>query len=289
MTSVVIAAHNEEALIGACLDALRKQTGLAAPLEIVVSANACTDATADIAHARQAVVVDRPQPGKAAALNAGEQVVHGYPRIYLDADIVVPENAVADVIAALHRTPGALAAVPRRRVNTVGRPWAVRSYFAINERLPAFTAGLFGRGMITLSAEGRARFDTFPEMVADDLFLDSLFLAQEKVSVPTVEVTVESPFTLDDLMRRLIRVRRGNSEMREAARSGDLDVSVRRSDKGAWLRIVAREPRLAIAAIPYLVITMTAARRARRPASSSEWGRDESTRSRPAMTGEDSG
>ncbi|MGV8911590.1 MAG: glycosyltransferase [Rhodoglobus sp.] len=289
MTSVVIAAHNEEALIGSCLDALERQSGLADPLEIVVSANACTDATADIARARHVRVVERTQPGKAAALNAGEQVVQGFPRIYLDADIVVPENAVAEVIAALHRTPGALAAVPQRRVNTAGRPWTVRAYFSINERLPAFTDGLFGRGMITLTAEGRARFDKFPELVADDLFLDSLFLAREKVSVPGVEVTVESPFTLDDLMRRLIRVRRGNSEMREAARSGGIAVSVRRSDKGAWLRIVAREPHLVFAAIPYLVITMTAARRARRTATSSDWGRDESTRTRPAMSGEDNG
>jgi len=289
MTSVVIAAHNEEAVIGACLDALLKQTGLADPLEIVVSANACTDATADIARARQVAVVDRPQPGKAAALNAGEQVAHGFPRVYLDADIVAPVNAVAELTTALHRTPGALAAVPRRRVNIAGRPWTVRAYFSINERLPAFTDGLFGRGMITLSAEGRARFGEFPEMVADDLFLDSLFLPGEKVTVPAVEVTVEAPFTRDDLMRRLIRVRRGNSEMREAARSGDVDVSVRRSDKRAWLHIVVREPRLLLAAIPYVVITMAAARRARRTASSSDWGRDESTRTRPAMSGEDNG
>jgi hypothetical protein len=165
----------------------------------------------------------------------------------------------------------------------------VRAYFSINERLPAFTDGLFGRGMITLSAEGRARFGEFPEMVADDLFLDSLFLPGEKVTVPAVEVTVEAPFTRDDLMRRLIRVRRGNSEMREAARSGDVDVSVRRSDKRAWLHIVVREPRLLLAAIPYVVITMAAARRARRTASSSDWGRDESTRTRPAMSGEDNG
>lgn len=287
MTSVVIAAHNEEAVIGACLDALMAQTAPTGRLDIVVSANACTDATVEIVRARGVTVVDRPQPGKAAAFNAGELVAHGFPRIFLDADIVVPANAIAELTAALTRTQGVLAAVPRRRLNTAGRPWLVRAYFSINERLPAFTDGLFGRGMIILSAKGRARFGAFPEMVADDLFLDSLFLAEEKVTVPEVEVLVEAPFTLGDLMRRLVRVRRGNMQMREAAQSGAVDLSVRKSDKGAWLRLVAREPHLLLAAIPYVAITLTAARRARRTVSSSDWGRDESTRARPAISGED--
>ena len=284
MTSVVIAAHNEEAMIGACLDALLTQTATG-QLHIVVSANACTDATVDIARARRVTVVDRPWPGKAAALNAGELVTKGFPRVYLDADIVVPSHALAEIIAALDTTRGVLAAVPCRRVNTAGRPWLVRAYLSISERLPAFSDGLFGRGMIALSAEGRARFDVFPELVADDLFLDSLFLAEEKVTIPAVVVVVEAPFTVGDLMNRLVRVRRGNRRMRDAARSGEVNLSVRPSDKRAWLQVVAREPRLLLAAIPYVAITLTAARSARHTASSSDWGRDESTRSRPATPG----
>lgn len=287
MTSVIIAAHNEEGVIRACLDALSLQTGIDGPLDVVVSANACTDATVDIARASGATVVDRPLSGKAAALNAGEHVAHGFPRIYLDADIVVPPNAIAELVAVLARPGGVLAAVPRRRLNTRGRPWLVRAYSSINERLPAFTDGLFGRGMIALSSEGRARFELFPEMVADDLFLDSLFSVDEKVTVPTVEVVVEAPFTTGDLMRRLVRVRRGNIQMREAARSGEVELSVRTSDKRAWLRVVAREPRLIVAAIPYVAITLVASRRARRTASTVEWGRDESTRERSAASGED--
>lgn len=287
MTSVIIAAHNEEAVIGACLDALLQQTVQLDPRDIVVSANACTDATVAVALARAVQVVERPQPGKAAALNAAELVADGYPRIYLDADIVAPANAVADLTAAVAGALGVLAAVPRRRLNTSGRSWLVRAYFSINERLPAFTDGLFGRGMIAVSAEGRARFDVFPEMVADDLFLDSLFSAAEKATVATVEVVVEAPFTTGDLMRRLVRVRRGNSQMRDAARSGKVKQPVRASDRRAWVRVVARDPRLIIAAIPYVAITLIAARRARQTGSSSDWGRDESTRTRAATSGDE--
>lgn len=277
MTSVVIAAHNEESVIGSCLDALRDQSP-PEPLEIVVSANACTDATAAVAAARGAIVVDRPEPGKAAALNAGEARARTFPRVYLDADIVAPPGAIAELSAVLGGRM--LAAVPRRRLNTAGRSWPVRAYYSINERLPAFTTGLFGRGMIALSAEGRRRFDAFPELVADDLFLDSLFTDEEKAVAAAVEVVVEAPMTTRDLLGRLVRVRRGNAQMRDAARSGGVTASVRGSDRRAWLRVVAREPRLIPAAIPYVVITFIASFRARR--ASSDWGRDESTRTSPA-------
>jgi glycosyltransferase involved in cell wall biosynthesis len=281
MTAVVIAAHDEAAVIGACLDALRAQHPADPELQIVVSANACTDDTAAIARRRGALVVDRPEPGKAAALNAGEQLVTGFPRVYLDADIVPPPGALAELVAVLGRA-GVHAAVPRRRLETRGRAWPVRAYFAVNERLPAFTDGLFGRGMIALSAEGRARFDAFPELVADDLFLDSLFAAAEKATATGVEVVVEAPYTSRELLNRLVRVRRGSAQMRAAAEAGDVEVPVRASDRRAWLRVVLRDPRLLPAAVPYVAFTLLAARRARRSPTSTDWGRDASTRTRAA-------
>jgi glycosyltransferase involved in cell wall biosynthesis len=280
MVTVVIAAHDEEAVIGRCLDALRTQSGVDA-MEIIVSANGCHDRTGEIARARGAVVIDRPEPGKAGALNAADQMATQPGRIYLDADIVVPTGGVADVLGRLG--DGVLAAVPRRRVVTDGRPLAVKGYFAINERLPVFTHGLFGRGMIALSEEGRRRFDRFPDLIADDLFLDSLFADAEKAEAPEVEIFVEAPLTTKSLLRRLIRVRRGNTQMRAASSDGAIEVDVRASDKWSWLRdVVLREPRLILAAIPYLLVTLSAAMLARRtPKAGAAWGRDDSTRVAP--------
>ena len=153
MPSVVIAAHNEENVIGLGLDALLDQQA-PEPIEVVVSANGCTDRTVAVATRPGVTVIDRPEPGKAGAINAGDRAAIGFPRIYLDADILVPPGGLAAVLARFDETPQALAVVPRRRLNTVGRPWPVRAYFSINERLPAFQNGLFGRGMIALSAAG---------------------------------------------------------------------------------------------------------------------------------------
>jgi glycosyltransferase involved in cell wall biosynthesis len=277
MLSVVIAAHNEENVIGASLDALLGQR-TSAPFEVVVSANGCIDRTVDVARRPGVTVIDRPESGKAAALNAGDQVATGFPRIYLDADILIPPGGLAALVDCFTEPARPLAVVPRRRVDTVGRPWPVRAYFRINERLPAFRNGLFGRGLIALSEQGRDRFDAFPAMIADDLFIDSLFSDAEKAEASGVEVVVEAPHTTRALVRRLVRVRRGNAQLRAAVEGGLVAAKVRSADRWAWLHhVVLRDPRVAVAAIPYVMITLIAALLARREAGNS-WGRDESTR-----------
>ncbi|MET1044810.1 MAG: glycosyltransferase [Microbacteriaceae bacterium] len=284
MPSVVIAAHNEEHVIGRSLDALLTQR-MPEPIDVVVSANGCTDRTAAVATRPGVTVIDRPDPGKAGALNAGDQVATGFPRIFLDADILVPPGGLAAVLGRFDQTPAPLVVVPRRRLNTSGRPWPVRAYFSINERLPVFQTGLFGRGMIALSEQGRARFDAFPTLIADDLFLDSLFSDVEKAEESGVEVVVEAPFTTRDLVRRLVRVRRGNTQLRAAAAAGHVAAVVRPADRWAWLRdVVLPNPRLLPAAVPYVVITVIAGLLARREAGHA-WGRDESTRGKhPSAT-----
>lgn len=276
MVSIVIAAHDEESTIGSCLNALRE--GTEADAEIIVSANGCSDRTAEVAREHGAIVIDRPEPGKVGALNAADAIAKRFPRIYLDADILVPAGGVEALERLLEG--GALAAVPQRRVNTAGRPLSVRAYFAINQRLPAFRDGLFGRGMIAVSETGRRRFDRFPSLIADDLFLDSQFSREEKAESSDVEVVVEAPRTTRALMNRLVRVRRGNAQMRSASADGEIAGGVRESDRWAWLRdVVLPHPHLVFAAVPYLCITLIAALRARRsPRGDDGWGRDASTR-----------
>lgn len=275
MVSIVIAAHDEEAVLGPCLDALARSTGPGD--DVIVSANGCTDRTAEIARAHGAVVVELAESGKPGALNAGDAHARGFPRVYLDADILVPTGAVAALARRLEQ--GALAAVPRRKVETAGRPLAVKAYFAINSRVPAFRDGLFGRGMIAVSETGRRRFDRFPSMTADDLFMDSLFSPAEKAEAGDVVVVVEAPRTTRALVNRLARVRRGNAELRAAAAAGEIAASVRPADRWAWLRdVVVPHPHLVFAAVPYLVITVTASLRSRNARRRNAWGRDESTR-----------
>jgi glycosyltransferase involved in cell wall biosynthesis len=287
MTSVVIAAHNEAAVIGRCLDTLLADAE-PGEFDITVVANGCTDDTAAVAARRPGVrVVELPEPGKPAALNAGDRVAVGFPRVFLDADIVVTAGGLRAIAAALR--PSALAAVPRRELDLAGRPLAVRAFYAINARLPVYRTGLFGRGLIALSEPARARFDRFPDVIADDLFLDSLYSAPEKVEVTAVTARIATPRRTRDLVRRLTRVRRGNAAMRAeaghgrvtaGAAGGEAPVRVRPAARMSWLRdVVLPRPWLAPAAVCYVAITATAALAARRASGSTpRWDRDESSR-----------
>ncbi len=153
----------------------------------------------------------------------------------------------------------------------------VRAYFAIHGRLPVFQGALFGDGVIALSEAGRARFDEFPELVADDLFLDGLFAAAEKVQVESVSARVATPRRTRDLVNRLSRVRRGNAELRAGRVTG---TAVRNADRLSWLRdVVLPKPWLAPAAVGYVGLTVAAAVKARRDRGSAPaWARDDSSR-----------
>lgn len=291
MPSIVIAAHNESAVIGRCLDAILADTD-PGEFDIVVAANGCTDDTAAIAAARPTVrVLDLPDAGKARALNEAERVVNTFPRVYLDADIVLAGAALRRLVDALAdaSSDGVLAVAPRRVPDIRGRPLPVKGYFAVSRRLPAFQNALIGRGVIVLSEQGRSRFEQFPDLMADDLFLDSLFTEQERRQVDQVDSPVATPLRTGDLVRRLARVRRANAALRSSVTDGDAGRGVRQPARWSWLTdVVLPHPWLAPAGACYFVISILSAVQARR-GDASTWDRDESTRTGPAPVRDRSG
>jgi hypothetical protein len=201
----------------------------------------------------------------------------GLPRFFLDADVVLSRGSIAAMMATLAGEDAPHAVVPARRLDVNGRPILVRAYFAINTHLPAYRDALFGRGAIALSARGRARFAAFPTVIADDLYLDSLFAVPEKRQVSQATSTVSTPRTTSALISRLVRVRAGNSALRAAGVGAARPV--REAARLSWLRhVVLRRPWLAPAAVCYVAITVLAAVRARRDVNLTAWGRDETTR-----------
>lgn len=268
--TVVIAAWNEASSLHKNLD--RLMDGSDDPgFDVVIVANGCTDSTASVARSVVGVrVIELAEAGKARALNAGDASCVPGTRLYLDADIGATAADVRRLVSALETPPSVgaapLVAVPDRVVVTADRPWPVRAYYAVQRRLPAARTGLFGRGLIALSLDGRARFDHFPVAIADDLFLDGLFGPDERIVVDGVRTRVEAPATTLALVRRLARVRRGNRELRAAVEAGDVTAPhIRHSARASWWRDVVRsEPRLWPAGVVYATITVTAELWARR-------------------------
>ncbi|WP_446664595.1 glycosyltransferase [Flexivirga sp. B27] len=264
MTTVLIAAYNEEAVIGRTLDRLLVG-GSADPLHIIVAANGCNDATVSVASRRPVEVVEVDEAGKAAALNAAERAADEYPRIYLDADVQLDKPAVerlSDAVRGMddEGRPSSLAAVPSRFVDTSASSRLVRMYYRINALHPSYSSGLFGRGAVAISAAGRGRFGKFPEVIADDLFLDSLFEPSEIAHVDDVVSVVAAAPSARSLLRRLARVRRGNAQLR-ATHPGS---GVRESVGLGWLRAaVGERPTLIPSATVYVALTVLAEARAR--------------------------
>ena len=98
MVSIVIPAHNEEATIGRCLDRLLC-VGADASMQIIVSCNGCKDRTADVARkfGDRVTVVETDVASKVHAMNLGDDVAQGFPRFYMDADVVLAPHELVRV------------------------------------------------------------------------------------------------------------------------------------------------------------------------------------------------
>ena len=210
--SVVIPARNEARVIRRCLDALFVGFG-PGELDVVVVCNGCIDATAALARCsgHELSVVELEDAAKPAALRAGDATATVFPRLYVDADVVFPGPAARLVLERLRG--GALAARPPIRYQTSGASALVRSYYRARARVPAVMGSLWGAGAYGLSAGGRSRFGEFPDLVADDLWVDRLFDPDEVGVVGSTPVVVTVPRRSGDLVRTLRRTYRGKAEM----------------------------------------------------------------------------
>lgn len=207
VASVVIPAHNEQRVLGRLLDSLLHGTrdGLHGTpdgdLEIVVVPNGCTDGTADLAlsYGPAVRVIESPIAGKGHALNVGDRAATVFPRFYVDADVVLSHEDIRRTALAMAES-GALAAAPRLHADLDHASWAVRAWFRVWMRLPYQNDAMIGAGVYALSREGRARFERFPELIDDDLFVHRLFERSERLSVPDASFTIRPPATLSALI-----------------------------------------------------------------------------------------
>jgi glycosyltransferase involved in cell wall biosynthesis len=247
---VVIPAHNEAAVIRRCLDALF--SGFEPrELEVVVVCNGCTDDTATLARSsgHPVCVVELAAASKPAALRAGDLEARAFPRLYLDADVVLPGSAARRVLERLRS--GAVAARPPIRYDSGRSSAPVRSYYRARSKVPAVLGSLWGAGVCGLSEPGRGRFGVFPDVVADDLWLDQQFDRDEVEIVDCAPVVVAVPRRTRDLLRVLRRTYRGKAEIRSANgeknRARDTTASAVRD----VTRLVAAGPSAALDAATY--------------------------------------
>ena len=212
MISIIIPAHNEATVIGRCLRSLLDG---AAPgeLEIIVVCNGCQDQTAGVARSFAGVkVIETATASKSHALNLGDKAASGFPRFFIDADVVLPRASLLAAAKALEDEQ-TLAAAPRMEVDLSASNGFVRAFYRIWTQLPYFRDGMIGSGAYGLSEAGRRRFDAFPAITADDAFVRLHFTAGERRTLHDCTFRVTAPRTLRGVVKIKTRGHFGNFEL----------------------------------------------------------------------------
>jgi hypothetical protein len=212
--AVIIPAHNEEAVIGRTLKMLAGPLA-SGSVEVIVACNGCSDGTEAVAHTFPGVqVIQVPTASKVAALNAGDRAASRWPRLYLDADIELPEEALCATLERLAGEKTILCARPAFTYDTEGASWCVRAYYRARNRLPQASQSIWGAGVYGLNLRGHSRLGEFPDVTADDCYIDGLYEDGEKMILDCPPVTVRTPRSAKALLATLKRVYRGNAELR---------------------------------------------------------------------------
>lgn len=275
MPGVVIPAHNEERGLPRLLTALAPPPG-EAPLSIVVVANGCTDSTAEVARQFGISVIETPIPSKIRALALGDAEVSTYPRLYVDADVVITYDDAHKLFAALSQ--GVHAAGPARQFPMNSSSALVRWYYSVWQELPGVKSELYGRGVIAVDAVGHTRLGDWKSTMSDDLLIAMSFAPSERVVAQGAVAVIYPPKTYRDLVRRRVRAMTGNSQLASHPDAPRLRGS------GASPRFLARllrsRPELLPGIVTFAFTAVVAKVRATIAVSTGDttWRRDESSR-----------
>jgi len=279
MFSVIIPAYNEGNVIERCLDAMLEDYK-EGELEIIVVPNGCKDDTAERArrYGAPVKVVETPVGNKIGALNLGDEHATGFPRMYVDADIVVSTAALRDVASMLGEDSPIMLAAPKAIVAYQDRPPLIRSFMKVWTSMPYFTEGIIGAGFFAFSKQGRERFGKFPDVIADDGFARLVAAPHERATSSKHTFTIHPPRSIRSLSSVMVRVRAGMLQLREKFPEmwENETTNSRRS-----LRIIARTPKLWAHAPIYLGVMAYSQLMARKKLEANlekTWERDETSR-----------
>jgi glycosyltransferase involved in cell wall biosynthesis len=277
LISVIIPAHNEEAVIRRTLATLL-QTADYGEFEVIVVCNGCSDRTAEIVAGEFASVrvLELEEASKTAAINAGFRRAQGRVVLLLDADIEL-ETRSARALADAASRPGVEVAIGHMDVDVEGASLIVRAFYRIWMEHPYLRGGKFAAA-IALSRDGLTRIGAIPAVTADDTYLRRLFPADRVAVVESVRFKVRAPRTLKALVSVRSRSYRGT---RQLASFASVPEKQKREAQGL-LRRLFRKPALWPLLPVYAAITLAAKGLSHR-GGGTRWERDLTTRTPSAQ------
>lgn len=204
---------------------------------------------------------------KTAALNHGDALCSVFPRFYLDADVRVPVGCFEVLAAALI---DADLVAPRIRFDMAGATGSSRAIAQVWLTLPHAREAAFHH-LVGLSRMGRSRWQSFPNVLGDDIFMEAKTPADRRRIVHEASIETAIPRTFFGWVRVRGRWRRGE---RELARMGL--VVPRQGGQKARLLAMLASPRSAWGATAFILVRVLAEPLSRR--SQQGWFTDRSFR-----------
>jgi len=275
--SVVIAAHNEGAVIEATLRSVLANK-LDRALQVIVVANGCSDDTAEKARkfGEAVEVIETPVGNKINAINLGDRAAKYFPRAFLDADCQLSEDLLQRVADAFE-DEGVRIVAPGAKYVYEGHNPFLAGYYHLWRSLPYVKRNTMARGFYAIDQRLRERYVEFPSLIADDKFIRNLTKPAERRVAKDCFTTVYMPANFGDLLKVKTRWTFGNLELAE--RRPDLNVNDRGEHDGA-MKFVATRPWLWVNVPTFLFVWWYARRAARKKLAEKRagWERDESTR-----------
>ncbi len=210
--TIIIPAYNESGKISKILSLVTE----GGDFEVIVVCNGCADDTYEIACSfpdENVRVYNLKEGSKVKALTFGDTKASFFPRVYLDADIDVTAQSLVELCDFMENT-GLLASGAILNYKFEKAPFFVRKYYEVWTQLPYIKSEhTIGSGIYALSAEGRQRFDAFPNVISDDGFVDNLFGDHEKRKAKSVSIGVDVPGNLWSLIKIKARATAGNRQL----------------------------------------------------------------------------
>lgn len=218
---VVIPAHDEEVVLGRCLNALLSGSE-PGEFDVTVVANGCRDETASVARTADVRVIETPVASKVHALRLGDRACRSFPRLYLDADVELTGDAVRALASALAET-GVLACAPTPQYELTGAGPVAARFHRTYDLLRSRHRGLSGAGAYMVGRAAHSRIFPLPDVVSDDGWVHRSFAPDERLVVAEARCVVRPPRTVAAEMRRRHRTRLANKELTRLGKrpSGD--------------------------------------------------------------------